>query len=1308
MSPNGRFSGLASGTRKRSSLSEDVGTIDYRQQQISIESSTPQIRVRGGRLTVETRRQSSTASDDTMDEPKIPALPVDGSTSEPATPTLQYASADTYPPTSAATPPTGNTSMQQNTAKKDNRNKSSLLASSRKAGSKVVKATVVRPARAVTRVFRGSSSKASSDDGNSMAIRSSSSGIGEEVETIMARGTEGNQVLLHSSATTNGVAVYGAMIGTGVANNLPLPHLGRAISGSSIHSTRSFAPDTAVAAAAASKNADWPVHSMEALTRQLVLVCIAYMVGANYPEHLHYVLRTTEFAVTAWVTCVAILCLSFLQRRFPHVVLSERDRYNLMMAAGAVPEEHEMIPSANILETTPLLRGDHRTEHRPSVLSKKTPDKTSTPAETRSIQLGEEYLVPLADESPCAEHPITQEEASVTSQITEEQLLPRLEHPSLVPFYVIDAYSGERVLCNSSKPHHISTEWFEMDMLCLIRTPDADDPKSISGTPDNDKVSNYMRSKARRFEFQFRVKLKKTPVGKQVYFACELDEPIKMGMVTRAFVGAAMAFMKKTNPTFHYSITGSKETPDGLWEKPHMSFTVEGSLDRLVVTKPDEKPPKLGQAIHESPESIKRRKKGVLTDWNTEDTYTMALWSSYVDFLEWKVLNLPGIRPFGLSSVLGTQAINLTMYLIDEKRECDKHYRKNITEIVKLELSNDVMAASGPFATSWKQDFTQRPNSSVMPPPRSKARRERSTSEDSAARSQELDGESSAVDEEFATEFEQFKVPQSTDDAMEEIEEVDEDVLTAAELGEGIYLRSGDSVVLRESRGEFDSASNSSVTNGGGFAVLQERDVAIVIEKAKRSNKNKLIRSGDTVIFKMIQNKAGSDDVETRYLTIHRGWWLKWVTTMPSKNGFFTIFTHEMELGDKSTPTNETQSSFLTLGGSFTLRHKRWSKYSVGIAAEPSTTYGGRMLGLYNPISKSGVPVDEDKQNTGYHSDEEIDLEKEGPSMAKAGWLKPLVLRAFDSSSVLEPSGPRSSPRSNSIDADEAPDLSFISPTTKLIFSCDHSKADVPAWIEMMDRVERVRQLAYVVRVTRRAPDGGSKFEEGDNGIEVSDAQADPNGSFMRLRTGRELAHVMSVGQRVNLVPCTSKALTPNGSFDADDKEMLQEADDIHSPIRSAVKVSKSQGDETDSPIRRMLRHTSYTGGMTNSAIVSKADMMKRRMTADHAIRLSFDDEDIGEELVIDSYHEDDNADEYIMEDGYMDDDSSLSDSASSGDEEQEQERRGALKKGKKLLGKSAKLAKKTVFGTGKLTAKTAKGKYYFLFNSKCSSPVLY
>jgi hypothetical protein len=113
----------------------------------------------------------------------------------------------------------------------------------------------------------------------------------------------------------------------------------------------------------------------------------------------------------------------------------------------------------------------------------------------------------------------------------------------------------------------------------------------------------------RRFEFQCELQLVKVPTGKQVHFASELEEPIKMGIIQRGFVGAAMAFVKTTNDNFHYSIQGSKKSQDSKCEKPHMSFSVEDGSNRVVVTRPGETIPKLGGVIEEDAESIKRRQK---------------------------------------------------------------------------------------------------------------------------------------------------------------------------------------------------------------------------------------------------------------------------------------------------------------------------------------------------------------------------------------------------------------------------------------------------------------------------------------------------------------------------------------------------------------------------------------------------------------------------------------------------------------------------------------------------------------------------
>ncbi len=897
--------------------------------------------------------------------------------------------------------------------------RSSLLGASRK----VVTSAVRLPLRAVGRAVSGNRKDRSRND---------------EDMILMDEDELGQEVVLEDR---NGYGSLGRDVEYATAPGRQSPHMQRAASFPRAVCSRRRDPD-------------WPVHSMEQATRTILLMTGAYILGCKRPEWVAIAARVIEYALTAWVTCVVILLLAYIQRNFPDWV--------------------------------PALRGDG--EEQVLLLTERDRIPLAPRMATKIDSMPNQPDLPPNGLQPLE---VISRTTSLDDSLVSVGAQPNLSHPTLASLYILDANTGERIYANTATPTHISTEWFEMDMMVLIRTPDVDDPKADKGMSCNKQWAEYLRGKQRRFEFQYQIKLKKVPKNKAVYFSCELDEPIKMGIIQRAFVGAAMAFMKSTNPTFHYSVTGSKErSPDGKFEKPHMSFTVEGSLDRLVVSRPNETPPKLGTVIEEDPESMKRRKKGIPVDWNLEDTYTMALWSAYVDFLDWRVINLPGIRPFGLSSVLGMQPFYLTMYMIEDNRDNDKHYQKDITNVINLELSNDKEAERGPHAVKWAKE-NERKKKLDAPKVR--------TSE--GQKKVVMESNSDILGQDIFT-------SRSADDHAEEIED-DDDAETAAELGEGIYMRSGDSVCLRElvANGEEEHSKGSFVTIGGGFAVLQEQDVTIVIEKTRRSEKNRLIKSGDTVMFKMVQGNKK----ENKYLTIHRGWWLKWVSTVPSKNGFFTIYNHDGDL-DKTdqigAQTSDSQSSYLTMGGSFTLRHKRWSSYFVGVAGEPSPTYGGRMLGLYNP-KKSEQTVEEQYQSDEGEADEgDPDLKTSKPT-----WMKPLVLTAIEPQILIAPPVPLS-PRMDAFTESKESFLntSVIVNTKRFTFCNEHAHADVPAWIEMMNRRDRVRQLTYVVRVSPRQKEEQKSDDGYQEDLEHNEKSQE---TFFRLRTGRELAQIMRVGQSV-------------------------------------------------------------------------------------------------------------------------------------------------------------------------------------------------
>jgi hypothetical protein len=96
-------------------------------------------------------------------------------------------------------------------------------------------------------------------------------------------------------------------------------------------------------------------------------------------------------------------------------------------------------------------------------------------------------------------------------------------------------------------------------------------------------------------------------------------------------VGLLLAMVRRINPGFHYSWGPDNKTPkeafeSGAYEKTHLSFPVEASMDRIVITKPGEELPELGHELEETNESVKRRRKlgAGCVDWNLEDTFTVS------------------------------------------------------------------------------------------------------------------------------------------------------------------------------------------------------------------------------------------------------------------------------------------------------------------------------------------------------------------------------------------------------------------------------------------------------------------------------------------------------------------------------------------------------------------------------------------------------------------------------------------------------------------------------------------------------------
>jgi Protein of unknown function (DUF1769)/Protein of unknown function, DUF547 len=847
------------------------------------------------------------------------------------------------------------------------------------------------------------------------------------------------------------------------------------------------------------------LRSLELFFRFMVGTLIVILLSARY--HSHFIVRVAlpkclEYVCVIWTTIFVL-------------------RLILQMPRKAV----QVAPNA----TTSL-----------------TPSPTDVLRESLVAVEQEEAVTPLPKkekiprEERWKEYPLDPSTASPPKKMPRSNT-PRPKADDML--YVMDPSSGRRLVPNRlAEPFPLDTDYFQGHMVLILRTPQI---MSGVGVPDDDttRVRQYLQNKQRRFEFQFQVQLKKVPTGR-IYFACELrEESIKLGLIQRAFVSAAMAFVKTTNPSFHYQLSSSLVLePNGRYEIPHMAFPVEEGMSRVMVTPPGEAPPVLGSELVESERSIRQRKKNGPLMWQADGTtYTFALWSAYVDFWEWKCLNLPGIRPFLLSNVIGIQPIILSLYeLLPSASTGDSttasnanppqfHYRCQTVPIVQLEMSHVHLSGLGPVARQWilqqrsnrigptptvLQDFVPQPDADF-----SEEDGDRGADGDPTADEESIGESGDEEDEDAAVESavnHRENDPSFFTDERGNVRSISE--AFAEELGEGIYVCSGDVVSIREAQFPDDeddqepAGASCFVVNGGGFAVLQENSYGtsvsgIVIEKvgkprflrnqASRTS-SRLIKSGDSVIFKLIGKSGRPEDV--RYLTIHRGWWLKWVSHYPQKNGFFTIHTQETEFALRGAST-ETQSMYLTLGGSFWLRHSRWSKYHVGIASEPSATYGGRMLGLYVPPKFGMESSNIGDVNFFYPSDDYPVLES---GKVKKQWMRPLQLQAIDNS-LPSPSGFELSKLDTPIDHNM-----LGRETSKHTFSYENSLIDVPCFVEIMNRTDRIRQQVYVIRIVVAEPTAAAG---NDANVDISQHSSDDSGkTFVRLRTGRDLAPIMRLG----------------------------------------------------------------------------------------------------------------------------------------------------------------------------------------------------
>ena len=266
------------------------------------------------------------------------------------------------------------------------------------------------------------------------------------------------------------------------------------------------------------------VHIVEKVLRQIVLCSTMFIAGTIFSHHANVAYHILELSVCAWGTCLLITLMNWAQNR------KEAENY--------LQQEDEIMT----IEPPRLERLGSRSGRRSAggAIQRRGNKKRSQHDElvdqppTKPQPVLAKTIVPPALKPSSTDMLPNKQSQEIVQQANQQNR----QHPHLKNLYVMMT-GNERIFPNGIETE-IDNDLFYGKMLLMFRTPEADDPSTSS------TKSSYFYGKQRRFEFQWQIRLKKLPEG-EVFLAAEVEEPIQMGMIQRAVVGAALKFTKKMN-----------------------------------------------------------------------------------------------------------------------------------------------------------------------------------------------------------------------------------------------------------------------------------------------------------------------------------------------------------------------------------------------------------------------------------------------------------------------------------------------------------------------------------------------------------------------------------------------------------------------------------------------------------------------------------------------------------------------------------------------------------------------------------------
>eukprot|EP00930_Biecheleria_cincta_P095271 TRINITY_DN8724_c0_g1_i4.p1 TRINITY_DN8724_c0_g1~~TRINITY_DN8724_c0_g1_i4.p1 ORF type:complete len:331 (+),score=65.08 TRINITY_DN8724_c0_g1_i4:44-1036(+) len=177
----------------------------------------------------------------------------------------------------------------------------------------------------------------------------------------------------------------------------------------------------------------------------------------------------------------------------------------------------------------------------------------------------------------------------------------------------------------------------------------------------------HFEGKARQWELRLQGRFKTEP-GDSLWFGAELPDPVELGWAARGAVTLILNLASKLSALrgvqFDYNLDWT-DLGGGDEHRPHFTYPLLGA-DAVIQTPAGKTPPILSEPLAKMSMAEKQ-----LVNLNTKDTYTFGFWTRYMDFVRWRITDMPFGANRSFESYIGKNPVHLTVYRLDSLSEVE-------------------------------------------------------------------------------------------------------------------------------------------------------------------------------------------------------------------------------------------------------------------------------------------------------------------------------------------------------------------------------------------------------------------------------------------------------------------------------------------------------------------------------------------------------------------------------------------------------------------------------------------------------------